>query len=166
MLAGGVLLAAIFEFSIRVARIYLSDIIGKRADLKISDRVFGHALRIKNKDRSKSTGTFISQIRELEGVRELVTSTTISAVADLPFFLLFLGIFWLIGGDLFWVMLAVVPLMILPGILLVFFLVFFAEVKGLENGVYFGVCWLKFHLSHSYQRSAKQGANNRNKGRG
>ena len=115
VLAGGVLLAAIFEFSIRVARIYLSDIIGKRADLKISDRVFGHALRIKNKDRSKSTGTFISQIRELEGVRELVTSTTISAVADLPFFLLFLGIFWLIGGDLFWVMLAVVPLMILPG---------------------------------------------------
>ena len=118
VLAGGVLLAAIFEFSIRVARIYLSDIIGKRADLKISDRVFGHALRIKNKDRSKSTGTFISQIRELEGVRELVTSTTISAVADLPFFLLFLGIFWLIGGDLFWVMLAVVPLMILPGILI------------------------------------------------
>ncbi|TCB55649.1 type I secretion system permease/ATPase [Acinetobacter terrestris] len=117
VLAGGVLIAAIFEFSLRVARIYLSDIIGKRADLRISDRVFGHALRIKNSERSKSTGTFISQIRELEGVRELVTSTTISAIADLPFFLLFLGIFWLIGGNLFWVMLLVVPLMILPGIL-------------------------------------------------
>lgn len=116
-LAGGVLIAAIFEFSLRVARIYLSDIIGKRADLRISDRVFGHALRIKNSERSKSTGTFISQIRELEGVRELVTSTTISAIADLPFFLLFLGIFWLIGDNLFWVMLLVVPLMILPGIL-------------------------------------------------
>lgn len=117
VLAGGVLIAAIFEFSLRVARIYLSDIIGKRADLRISDRVFGHALRIKNSERSKSTGTFISQIRELEGVRELVTSTTISAIADLPFFLLFLGIFWLIGGNLFWVMLLIVPLMILPGIL-------------------------------------------------
>ena len=118
VLAGGVLIAAIFEFSLRVARIYLSDIIGKRADLTISDRVFGHALRIKNKERSKSTGTFISQIRELEGVRELVTSTTISAIADLPFFLLFLAIFWLIGGHLFWVMVLVVPLMILPGILI------------------------------------------------
>ena len=117
VLAGGVLIAAIFEFSLRVARIYLSDIIGKRADLRISDRVFGHALRIKNKERSKSTGTFISQIRELEGVRELVTSTTISAIADLPFFFLFLAIFWLIGGQLFWVMILVVPLMILPGIL-------------------------------------------------
>lgn len=117
VLAGGVLIAAIFEFTLRVARVYLSDIIGKRADLKISDRVFGHALRIRNKDRSKSTGSFISQIRELEGVRELVTSTTISAIADLPFFLLFLAIFWVIGGNLFWVMLIVVPLMIIPSIL-------------------------------------------------
>lgn len=117
VLAGGVLIAAIFEFTLRVARVYLSDIIGKRADLKISDRVFGHALRIRNKDRSKSTGSFISQIRELEGVRELVTSTTISAIADLPFFFLFLAIFWVIGGNLFWVMLIVVPLMIIPSIL-------------------------------------------------
>jgi ATP-binding cassette, subfamily C, bacterial LapB len=118
VLAGGVLIAAIFELCIRVARLILSDIIGKRADLKISDRVFGHALRIKNKERSKSTGTFISQIRELEGVRDLVTSTTISAIADLPFFLLFLVIFWIIGGNLFWVIILVVPVMILPGILI------------------------------------------------
>ncbi|MDC4890828.1 ABC transporter transmembrane domain-containing protein, partial [Acinetobacter baumannii] len=107
----------LFEFTLRVSRVYLSDIIGKRADLRVSDRVFGHALRIKNKDRSKSTGSFISQIRELEGVRELVTSTTISAIADFPFFFLFLVIFAIIGGKLFWVMLLVVPLMILPGIL-------------------------------------------------
>ncbi|MFV5364285.1 type I secretion system permease/ATPase [Acinetobacter oleivorans] len=118
VLAGGVLIAAIFEFCLRVARVFLSDILGKRADLSISDLVFGHALRIKNKERSKSTGTFISQIRELEGVRDLVTSTTISAIADLPFFLLFLIIFWLIGGNLFWVMIVVVPLMIIPGILI------------------------------------------------
>ncbi|HFV6804621.1 TPA: type I secretion system permease/ATPase [Escherichia coli] len=117
VLAGGVLIAAIFEFVLRVARIYLSDIIGKRADLRISDRVFGHTLRIKNSERSKSTGTFISQIRELEGVRELVTSTTISAIADLPFFFLFLVIFWIIGGNLFWVMVLVVPLMVIPAIL-------------------------------------------------
>ena len=117
VLASGVLLASIFEFVLRMARIYLSDIIGKRADLRISDRVFGHALRIKNKERSKSTGTFISQIRELEGVRDLVTSTTISAIADLPFFILFLAIFWIIGGNLFWVMLLIVPLMLIPGFL-------------------------------------------------
>lgn len=117
VLFGGVVIAAIFEFILRISRAYISDLVGKRADLRISDRVFGHALRIKNSERSKSTGTFISQIRELEGVREMVTSTTIGAIADLPFFFLFLGIFWLIGGNLFWVMLVVVPLMIIPAIL-------------------------------------------------
>lgn len=116
VLAAGVLIAAILEFILRVSRVYLSDLLGKRSDLKISDRVFGHALRIKNNARSKSTGTFISQIRELESVRELVTSTTISAIADLPFFFLFLGIFAVIGGNLFWVILVVVPLMIIPAI--------------------------------------------------
>lgn len=117
VLAGGVLIAALFEFALKYSRLVLSDMIGKRADLRVSDRVFGHALRIKNSERSKSTGTFISQVRELEGVRELVTSTTITSFADLPFFFLFLGIFWIIGGHLFWVILAVVPLMIIPGIL-------------------------------------------------
>ena len=117
VLAGGVLIAAIFEFVFRISRIYLSDMIGKRADLRISDRVFGHALRIKNKVRSKSTGSFISQIRELEGVRELVTSTTITVMADIPFFFLFLFIFWLIGGNLVWIIIAVVPIMLAPGIL-------------------------------------------------
>ena len=34
VLAGGVLIAAIFEFTLRVSRIYLSDIIGKREDRK------------------------------------------------------------------------------------------------------------------------------------
>lgn len=117
VLAGGVFLAAIFEFALKYSRLILSDMIGKRADLRISDRVFGHALRIKNSERSKSTGTFISQVRELEGVRELVTSTTITAFADLPFFFLFLAIFWIIGGNLFWVILIIVPLMIIPGLL-------------------------------------------------
>ncbi|MFV5373678.1 type I secretion system permease/ATPase [Acinetobacter calcoaceticus] len=114
----GVMVAVVFEIFLRVVRIYLSGILGKRTDVSISDLVFGHALRIKNKDRSKSTGIFISQIKELESIRNLVTSKTISAVADLPFLFLFLITFLLIGGNLFWVMVAVVPLLIIPSILI------------------------------------------------
>lgn len=118
VLAGGVLLAFIFEFSLRIARIRISDIIGKRADLKVSDRVFGHALRIKNSERPKSTGSFIAQIRELENIRELITSTTIAAVADLPFFVLFLFVLWLVGGHLVWLIILALPLILIPGILI------------------------------------------------
>ncbi|WP_339512011.1 type I secretion system permease/ATPase [Pseudomonas sp. RL_15y_Pfl2_60] len=117
VLFGGLMLAITFEFTLRMVRTYVSDSIGKRADLNISDRVLGHALRVQNSARSKSTGSFISQIRELEQVRELITSTTISAVADLPFFFLFVFILWMIGGPLVYVVLAAVPMLLIPGLL-------------------------------------------------
>lgn len=118
VLFGGVMLAILFEFIMRMVRVHISDVIGKRADLRISDRVFGRALRIKNSARSKSTGSFISQIRELESVRDLITSTTLSALSDLPFFLLFVFILWMIGGPLVFVVLLALPLLIIPGLLI------------------------------------------------
>ncbi|BDH44640.1 ATP-binding protein [Salmonella enterica subsp. enterica serovar Choleraesuis] len=118
VLFGGVALAIIFEFIMRMLRVHISDKIGKRADLRISDRVFARALRLKNSARSKSTGTFIAQIRELESIRELITSTTISTVSDIPFFLLFVFILWMIGGPLVFVVLLAIPLLLIPGLLI------------------------------------------------
>ena len=117
VLAGGVLLALIFAWVMRDSRMRITDLLGKRADLRISDRVFGHALRVKNSARPRSTGTFISQIRELEPVRDMLTSTTIAAAADLPFFLLFCVIFWFIAGWLVIVPLVAFLLLIIPSLL-------------------------------------------------
>lgn len=118
VLFGGVMLAVAFEFLLRMSRTHISDVIGKRADLKVSDIVFGHALRVRTDARSKSTGSFIAQVREVEQVRELLTSTTIGAVADLPFFVLFLVVLWLVAGPLALVALAAVPLLVVPGLLI------------------------------------------------
>jgi len=117
VLFSGVLVALTFVFIMRIIRTHISDVAGKRADLRISDRVFGHALRIRNDRRPKSTGSFIAQIRELEQIRELITSTTISAIADLPFLIIFLLILWMLGGWLALVPLAAIPLIVLPGLL-------------------------------------------------
>jgi ATP-binding cassette subfamily C protein LapB len=113
----GVLLAALFDFIMRRLRTRIIDIVGKRTDMRISDLVFGHALRVKNQARPTSTGTFIAQLRDLEQVRELLTSTTVAAVADLPFFLLFLFIFWMIGGPLVFIPITALVLLLLPGLL-------------------------------------------------
>lgn len=118
VLFGGVMMAILFEFIMRMLRVHVSDVVGKRADLRISDRVFAHALRVQNRARPRSTGTFISQIRELESVRELITSTTIGAMSDLPFFLLFVFILWMIGGPLVFVVLLALPLLLIPGLLI------------------------------------------------
>ncbi len=113
----GVLIAILFEFALRRLRVTIVDVIGKRADLRISDMVFGHALRVRNTSRPTSTGTFIAQLRDLDQVRDLLTSTTVAAIADLPFFLLFLGLLWFIGGALALVPLAALVALLVPGLL-------------------------------------------------
>jgi ATP-binding cassette subfamily C protein LapB len=115
VLFSGVIVAIIFELSLRLMRTHLIDLVGKRADLRISDVVFGHALRTRQDAISKSTGSFIAQLRELEQVRELMTSTTVSAIADMPFFFLFLLIMWLIAGPIALIGVCAVPLLIIPG---------------------------------------------------
>lgn len=117
VLFGGVMLATLFAHVMRQARMRITDVVGRRADLRVSDRVFGHALRVRNSARPKATGTFISQLRELESVRDMLTSTTVAAIADLPFFLLFCAVFWYIAGGLVWIPLAALVAMVLPGVL-------------------------------------------------
>ena len=113
----GVMIAIGFDFALRRLRTNIVDVLGKRADLRISDRVFGHALRVRNRARPASTGTFISQLRDLDQVRDMLTSTTVATVADMPFFLLFLAVLWYIGGALALVPLGALVLLLLPGLL-------------------------------------------------
>jgi ATP-binding cassette subfamily C protein LapB len=112
----GVLIAIGFDFLLRRLRVNIVDVLGKRADLRISDNVFGHALRVRSRARPTSTGTFIAQLRDLDQVRDLLTSTAVAAIADLPFFLLFLAVLWFIGGSLMLVPLGGLVLLILPGL--------------------------------------------------
>ena len=117
VLFGGVMIATLFGYLLRVARGRITDTAAKTADIRISDKIFGHALRVQDLARPRSTGTFIAQIRELEQIRDMMTSTTVSVVADVPFFLLFCVLFFYIAGPLVWIPLAAVVLMVLPGIL-------------------------------------------------
>ena len=117
VLFAGVMIATVLAWVMRAARMRISDVLGKRADLRISDRVFGHALRVRNTARPRATGTFISQLRELESVREMMTSSTVSVVADIPFFVLFCVIFWFIAGSLVWVPLVAFVLLVVPSLL-------------------------------------------------
>lgn len=114
----GVILAAGFEYVIRLMRTLVSDLMGKRIDLKVSSLFFVRAMNIKNEARPKSTGSFISQLREIDQVRELLTSTTVSAAADMPFVLLFLFIMFFIGGPLVVIPLVAIPLIVIPGIMI------------------------------------------------
>ncbi|WP_054177786.1 type I secretion system permease/ATPase [Trabulsiella odontotermitis] len=118
VLATGVLVAVIFGFLLKVARSHIMDVIGKQADMRISDRVFGHALRLRNSAIPRSTGSFISQLRDLEQIREMITSSTLSTLVDLPFFFLFIIVLAIIAPPLAWIAPVAAILMMLPGLLL------------------------------------------------
>jgi ATP-binding cassette subfamily C protein LapB len=59
-------------------------------------------------------------LREFEALREFFTSGTLIALVDLPFIFLFLGVIWLIGGELAFVPMVAVPLVFLVGLCLQF----------------------------------------------
>ncbi|MBZ5486526.1 type I secretion system permease/ATPase [Halomonas aquamarina] len=117
ILASGVALAATLEFVLRVLRGRLIDTTGKRLDLSLSSRLFEQVMQLRLAAKPGSTGAFSSQLREFESVREFFTSSTIGAISDLPFVLLFIGVIAYIGGPIAWVPLAAVILMVLPGLL-------------------------------------------------
>lgn len=135
ILFSGVLLAVLFDFLLRRMRMSIIDVLGKRADLTLSDKVFGRALRIRSDSRPPSTGSFIAQLRDVEQIREMLTSTTVAAIVDLPFFFLFLGLFAVIGGWLALVPLAALILLILPGVLMQKKLHFYAQEGMRESSL-------------------------------
>jgi len=133
VLFAGVLLAAAMEFLIRLMRTQVADLMGKRIDLRISAMLFARAMNIRNEARPRSTGSFIAQLREIDQVRELLTSTTVNAAADLPFVLLFLLIMASIGGWLVLIPLLAIPLIVVPGLLVQIPMARLAQ-EGLREG--------------------------------
>ena len=102
-LAIGVGLAMLLEFAARTIRGHVLDSAGKKIDLVLGDAVFGRVLGTRLEHRAGSTGAFANVLKEFEAVRAFVTSATLTAVADLPFALLFLLITAIIAGPLVWV---------------------------------------------------------------
>ncbi|WP_334181197.1 type I secretion system permease/ATPase [Novosphingobium sp.] len=118
VLALGTGMALTLELLLRTARVQLVDRIGRRADMAISSRIFARALDIRNDARPRSTGALIAQLRDVEQIREMLTSTTVSALIDLPFIGLFLVLFAFLAGQLTFVLIAAAALIVLPGLLL------------------------------------------------
>lgn len=118
VLALGTGMALLLELLLRTSRVVVVDRMGRQADMAISARVFARAIDIRSDARPKSTGALISQLRDIEQIREMLTSTTVSALVDLPFIILFLALFALLAGPLTFVLLAAAILIVVPGLLL------------------------------------------------
>jgi ATP-binding cassette, subfamily C, bacterial LapB len=117
-LAAGVVIVLAFDFGMRTLRAYLIDIAGKRIDVILSSNIFERAMGLRMEARPASVGSFASNVHEFESFREFITSATITALVDLPFVFLFIGVIFWVGGMVGIVPLMAVPLIILVGLLL------------------------------------------------
>lgn len=116
VLSIGVILAIGFEFMAKTIRAHLTDIAGKKADLIISAALFRRVMALRLAEKPASAGSYASNLRDFEAVREFMTSASLLVLVDLPFLLLFVSVMGLIGGKLALVPLTIIPIVILVGL--------------------------------------------------
>ncbi len=116
VLSIGVLLANVFEFVARLVRARLTDVAGKKADVIISAALFRRVLAMDLAQKPVSSGSYASNLRDFEAVRDFMTSASLLALVDLPFVLLFIAVMWMVAGPLAIVPLLTIPLVVLVGL--------------------------------------------------
>lgn len=117
VLAIGISIVYLFDFVLKNMRAFFLDYAGRKADVKISARLFEQMLGMTMASRPASAGVMASHMREFESLRDFFTSATMATIIDLPFIFVFIAIIWVIGGPV-----AVVPLLAVPIVLFVGFM--------------------------------------------
>lgn len=118
VLAVGVGIAFFFDFALRNLRGYFVDVAGRNSDILVASKLMSHILSIRLDHKPESTGALVNNMREFDSLREFFSSTTLLALVDLPFLILFITIIFYIGGPVAIVPAVVAPIVILVGIIL------------------------------------------------
>lgn len=108
-LTSGVVLVIVFDLIFKMIRLTLNETLTRRVDEALSQFFFEKTMALKLDRRPPRAGVLVSQVRDYESVKAFFTSTTVFAIADMPFIFFFIGIISLLGG-----VVALVPLCLLP----------------------------------------------------
>jgi ATP-binding cassette subfamily C protein LapB len=115
VLAIGVFIVYLFDIVLKGLRGYFIEVAGKKSDIILSGFLFERVLGARFDQRPSSVGSFASQFREFDSVRNFYTSSSIAALVDIPFVFLFLLVIYYVGGPLVWVPIVALPIILLYG---------------------------------------------------
>ncbi len=96
----GVVLAYIIDIFLKYSRTYLLEIAAKKSDIIMSSIIFERVLDLKMASHPKSVGSFASNLKDFDSVRSFLTNSTMTALVDMPFAILFLLVIYFIGGQI------------------------------------------------------------------
>jgi ATP-binding cassette subfamily C protein LapB len=90
MLALGVSLVIGMDFVMRLLRGHFVDLASARIDVKLSALIMERVLGMRLETKPASVGSFASNLRSFESVRDFIASASVTALIDFPFALIFL----------------------------------------------------------------------------
>jgi subfamily B ATP-binding cassette protein HlyB/CyaB len=113
ILAGGMLLVIAFETTLNILKTLMMTHTTNRIDVTLGARLFAHVLRIPMRYfETRTVGSTIARIRELEVIRQFLTGPTLMAFIDIWFVGIFLIVLLLYSWQLTLVVLASIPFMV------------------------------------------------------
>lgn len=127
VLAIGAMVVVCADLMLRMLRSWFVELAASRADLKLSGHIMERILGMRLKHSPQSVGSFAANVQSFESVRSFIGSMTITALIDLPFFLLFALIICLIS----WVM--VIPVLVGALLIIVYALSVQAKMQQLSE---------------------------------
>lgn len=86
----GVALIVLGDLLLRSMRAYFLDWASARIDVKLSAQIMEKVLGTRYEAKPNSVGSFASNLRSFESVRDFITSATVVTLIDLPFGIIFL----------------------------------------------------------------------------
>ena len=110
VLAVGICGAYLFDLLLKGLRSLCLDLAGKKTDLIISATLFERIVGMSMKSRPARVGSYAQNIHEFQGMRDFLTSLTLTSLIDLPFTILILLVIALLGGHLVWIPVIAFPL--------------------------------------------------------
>ncbi|MGI9394082.1 MAG: type I secretion system permease/ATPase [Boseongicola sp.] len=118
VLVAGAGVAIFCEALLRVSRAHLMDVAGRRIELSVTSFLFSKLMGMSLSKRPASPGALAYLMREFSSVREFFTAASIGSVADIPFVFVFLLLIYGIAGNVVWIIVAGMALIILPSLLM------------------------------------------------
>src|SRR6266566_6900150 len=106
----GLVAVSIFEAILGALRTYVFSHTTNRIDVELGARLFHHLLALPLAYfRARRVGDSVARVRELENIRNFLTSSALTLVIDLFFTFVFLAVMYLYSPLLTWILLGSFP---------------------------------------------------------
>ena len=113
VLVVGLVAIALFETMLGILRTYLFSHTTNRIDVELGARLFRHLLALPiGYFQARRVGDSVARVRELENIRNFLTSSALTLVIDLFFTVVFVAVMFLYSPLLTWIVLGSLPLYI------------------------------------------------------